>query len=233
MGLREEKKERQRSEIMGAAIALFRERGYDQTRVQDIIERLRVSEGTFFNYFPAKDAILNEFAVDQVEVFAAALKSELSAGVHSVADRVREMMRAIARAWSSDREFMAVVVMRSGLLFRASGALKEKEVRIYGLLVELFRDGQASGEIRKDIDAMQLAEMLLAAFVLTAGNWLIGWWGKPTEDLEPRLIRAIDLFLDGCRTVRITRQPAEKGISSALQRAHRLRKGRRDSRKGD
>ena len=43
---------------MRAAAALFRKRGYEQTRVRDIIERLRISEVTFFNYFPSKDALI-------------------------------------------------------------------------------------------------------------------------------------------------------------------------------
>ncbi len=43
MGLREEKKVEQRRAILDAAVALFRKRGYEQTRVQDIITRLRIS----------------------------------------------------------------------------------------------------------------------------------------------------------------------------------------------
>ena len=46
MGLREEKKTAQRRAILDAAVALFRRRGYEQTRVQDIIDRLRISEAS-------------------------------------------------------------------------------------------------------------------------------------------------------------------------------------------
>ena len=56
MGLREEKKAEQRRAILDTAAALFRKRGYEETRVRDIVERLRISEVTFFNYFPTKDA---------------------------------------------------------------------------------------------------------------------------------------------------------------------------------
>lgn len=66
MGLREEKKERTRREILDTAIGLFRERGYDNTRIQDIIERIPISEATFFNYFPAKDTRLEAFVLDRV-----------------------------------------------------------------------------------------------------------------------------------------------------------------------
>ena len=52
--MREEKKQEQRQAIVDMALALFRERGFDETRVQDVTERLGISETTFFNYFPTK-----------------------------------------------------------------------------------------------------------------------------------------------------------------------------------
>ena len=63
MSLREEKKAEQRRAILKTAAALFRKRGYEETRIRDIVERLRISEVTFFNYFPTKDALIMAFAV--------------------------------------------------------------------------------------------------------------------------------------------------------------------------
>jgi AcrR family transcriptional regulator len=224
MGLREEKKERQRREIMDAAVALFRERGYDHARVQDIIERLRISESTFFNYFPTKDAILHEFALDQVDLFTALIKHEIAARERSVSDRLREMMRVIAQVWSADREFMAVVVTRSSL-FSATGEIRERELKSYDLFAELFREGQARGEIRADLDPMQLAEMLTGIYAFTGANWLIGWWKDSNERLEERLLRAVDGFLLGCRAASAEAHSAKK---SAPATRHQPRQRAKD-----
>src|SRR5277367_2308042 len=97
MGLREEKKAEQRRAILDAAIALFRRRGYDQTRVQDIIDRLRISEATFFNYFPTKDALLRDFALDQLDFSMAAVRAALDQHHRSVPDRIRTVMKQWAR----------------------------------------------------------------------------------------------------------------------------------------
>ena len=67
MGLREEKKEQQRQAILETAVGLFRERGFEQTRVQDVTDRLRISEATFFNYFPTKQSVLEAAAVDLLD----------------------------------------------------------------------------------------------------------------------------------------------------------------------
>jgi AcrR family transcriptional regulator len=197
-GLRERKKQQTRQQILEVALELFRERGYDDTRVQDIIERTDISEGTFFNYFPTKDALLHDFALVQVDLYRGALRHELDAANVSVPDRVRELMRAAAIAIGQDRDFQAIVYTRSDL-FNASGLLERRTKLMYDDLAELFRIGQERGELRADIEPMQLAEVLTGIYHLTTINWLTGWWPNEREELEPRLLRAVDLFLAGCR----------------------------------
>src|SRR5208282_966598 len=209
MGLREEKKERQRCEILDAAIDLFRARGYDQTRVQDIIDRLRISEATFFNYFPSKDALLHEFVLRQIDRESDQLRKVLADGRETVRERIRKVAKRIACAWSTDRDFMAVAVARSNL-FSATGQLKEKELRNYSLVARLFQEGQRRGEFRRNVAPAQLAEMFTAIYSFTAGNWLIGWWEGPQEALATRLMRAVDILLDGCAI------PSEKRAASAI-----------------
>ena len=199
MGLREEKKVEQRRAILDAAVALFRKRGYEQTRVQDIIARLRISEATFFNYFPTKDALLYEFAVEDIERSTAAIRAELEQHDRSVPDRIRSIMSSWVQGWASDRRFNELVANRSRLLSGPRGELREKALRNYDLLEELFAEGQKRGEIRTDMQPLQLAEMLEGIFVITAGNWLFQWWKDSTGPLDERLMRAVNVFLDGCK----------------------------------
>jgi len=197
MGLREEKKERQRREILDAALTLFRERGYDDTRVRDIVDQVRISEATFFNYFPDKASVLQEFALGQVEHYGALLGEELGSD-ESVPDRIRHMMGVMAQAIAADRQIQTVIFTRSRL-FRASGHLKDQELRTYAQLADLFATGQQRGEIRADVEPVQLAEILTGVFQLTITNWLTGWWEDENEELEARLLRAVDIFLTGCQ----------------------------------
>ena len=197
MGLRERKKEKLRSELLNAALELFRERGYDETRVVDIVERVEVSEGTFFNYFNTKDALLDELALVQVDLFTEVLRYELDQSSRALPDRIREAMRAGAHAIAQDRELQEVIYTRSSM-FSSRGVLKQRTFVMYDALAELFGAGQQRAEIRAELDTRQLAEMLIAIYRLTVTNWLIDWWSEQ-EQLEPRLLAAVDVFLDGCR----------------------------------
>ena len=60
-GLRERKKIQTRLALARAAMALFEERGYDATTVDDIAAAANVSRRTFFRYFAGKDEV---FIVD-------------------------------------------------------------------------------------------------------------------------------------------------------------------------
>ena len=196
VGLREQKKERQRREIVETALTLFRDRGYDQTRVSDIAGRAGISDATFFNYFSSKDLVLDELALAQVDLFSEALRYQLGRDDTSVPDRIRETMKVAAAAIAADREFQTVLYTRSNL-FHSSGALRERTHEMYRLLSSLFQRGQERQEIRTDADTMQLAEILIATYHLTTINWLIRWWGGG-QGLERRLTAAIEIFLDGC-----------------------------------
>ena len=44
--------------IQDAAIALFAKKGFDATTVDDIAEKVAISQRTFFRYFESKDDLL-------------------------------------------------------------------------------------------------------------------------------------------------------------------------------
>ena len=78
IGLRERKKARLRQQIIETSLRMFRERGYDNTRIDDIVQALDISQPTFFRYFPSKDAVLREVGRRAFARQAERLKSELS-----------------------------------------------------------------------------------------------------------------------------------------------------------
>lgn len=51
-----------RSRIVTASWKLFYEKGYDDTTVDDIVERSGTSKGSFYHYFAGKDALLRSLS---------------------------------------------------------------------------------------------------------------------------------------------------------------------------
>src|SRR5580698_4853243 len=57
-GLRERKRAALKKRLIDTAIDLFLERGYQETRIEDITTAADVSRRTFFHYFSAKDDVV-------------------------------------------------------------------------------------------------------------------------------------------------------------------------------
>src|ERR1700741_3565116 len=123
LGLRERKKARLRQQIVETAVRLFRQRGYENTRIDDIVNILEISQPTFFRYFPSKDAVLRDVGQRGFQCIAQRLKSELSIKA-STADRLRRLYHTMACEAEADRPLWQAVVL-SG----AMDAVRSPEVR--------------------------------------------------------------------------------------------------------
>ncbi len=56
--------------IIKAALDLFYEKGYAHTSVKEITERANIAKGTFFNYFPTKEDLMQHFAKERLHTLS-------------------------------------------------------------------------------------------------------------------------------------------------------------------
>jgi AcrR family transcriptional regulator len=67
-GRRERTKAANRAAILDAARQVFAERGYDGSAVRHIVARTELAPGTFYNYFPDKEAIFRALVEESIAV---------------------------------------------------------------------------------------------------------------------------------------------------------------------
>src|SRR5271154_3143042 len=114
VGLRERKKARLRQQIIETSIRLFRKRGYDNTRIDDIVQTLEISQPTFFRYFPSKDAVLREVGERGYACICERLRSELSSHA-ATAERLKRLYGTMAREVEADRQLWQAVVLSGAM----------------------------------------------------------------------------------------------------------------------
>src|SRR6202050_5723957 len=114
VGLRERKKARLRQQIIDTSIKLFRKRGFENTRIDDIVQALEISQPTFFRYFSSKDAVLREVGERGFACIRDRLRSELSANA-STGDRLRRLYVSMAKEVEADGSLWQAGVLSGGI----------------------------------------------------------------------------------------------------------------------
>lgn len=65
-----------RTELIDAAFSLFCSVGYEKTMIIDIVKKIGVAKGTFYYYFPTKEAVLEAICTRWATELAASFKVE-------------------------------------------------------------------------------------------------------------------------------------------------------------
>jgi len=208
MGLRAEKKDRLRRQLLANAIRLFKDRGFDEVTIDDIIGPLEISQATFFNYFPSKDALLQEASEDTVGRFREMLENEVRRDAPT-AEKMHRLLEAMGRGLETDKRFYRTLFTRSVLNF---GNVKARGI-LSDLSAGLMRQGQRRGEIRPEYDPHELADVFIGTYYAIIMRWL---HGDGSQSLVEHLHRGAAMFLSGV---------ASPVIGMAARRPERRRAG--------
>ncbi len=193
-GLRERKKVRLRGQIIDTSIRLFRKRGYENTRVDDIVQILEISQPTFFRYFPSKDAVLREVGRRGFACIKERLETELSNRT-STAERLRRMYQGMAQEVESDRPLWRAVVLSDAMDPVRSPEMRQPEEIAVSLLREILAEGQKRGEITRAFPVAHLAEFMEGLYTTIVRRWAVDLEGP--HDLSERVLSAVEFFLRG------------------------------------
>src|ERR687897_827112 len=159
-----------REQILGTALRLFAERGFDATSTRQIAKEAGIAEGLIFHYFSTKASLLTAILQDRLEgrrAFRTRLRPLLEDAGGKPAP---EVLRAVASGWLAtlrrDEEFVVV-------LFAAAQTNPEVGAVWQGLIregTELLTGYLASrveaGELREDLPLETAATMFVSSLVI-------------------------------------------------------------------
>jgi len=198
-GRRERKKEETRRRITLAALELFHEKGFDATTVDEITERADVAKGTFFNYFPKKESVLEALSQEWME------RAEEHATRHgrTASERILAVFGGVAASYGEDRG-LARMLVRVSMERMVCPEPDTARTGLYQKVVSAIRDGQASGEFRPDVDPDAVFGVVASVFMGTLLWWIGGGphheqLQRSTVSLHDAVERQLSLAFDGIR----------------------------------
>ena len=156
--------------IISAAWELFYEQGYEDTTVEEIIERSSTSKGSFYHYFDGKDALLGTLAYvfdEKYEQLMETMDPEMDA-MEKMIYLNHELFAMIDGGVSMD---LLARLLSTQLLTRGEKHLLDRNRTYFKLLRQIISEGQKNGQLRDD----RTVNEILRAYALWERALLYDW----------------------------------------------------------
>lgn len=187
------RKEARPAEIVRAALALFADRGFAATKLEDVAKAAGIGKGTIYLYFPTKDDLFRAVVRQELLPNVEQLEALVARHTGSSAELIRLLAERFLTLFDSPLTAIPKLVVTEAGNFPAIARFYAEEVagRGIGLLARVFARGVERGEFRP-IDPTVAPPLLMAPFML-----LILWkhsLGRHTAPLfDPRAMIALHL----------------------------------------
>jgi AcrR family transcriptional regulator len=166
-----------RSRIVSAAWELFYENGYDDTTVDDIVERSGTSKGSFYHYFAGKDALLSSLSTifdEKYQELAENLPQDLDC-FDTLIYLNHELFFMIENSVSLE---LLARLLSTQLTTTSEKHLMDHNRYYFRLLRKICTEGQQKGQLREDISVNEMVRTyalqeraLLYDWCICGGNY--------------------------------------------------------------
>lgn len=147
-----------KGKIITAAWDLFYEQGYDDTTIEEIIDKSGTSKGSFYHYFEGKDALLGSLSYIFDEEYEK-LQSEIDENMHSF----DALLFLNVKLFSFIEERIDIDLLTrlysTQLVTKGEKHLLDNKRVYYKLLRKIVSDGQKKGELTEEMSVNEIVKL--------------------------------------------------------------------------
>src|SRR5215469_17121383 len=206
--------------LLSVAIAVFNERGYDGTSMEDLSRRLGISKSSIYYHVDSKEQLL-ALALDRAldGLFSVADEVMAAAGTPAI-ERLEQLVRGSVRVLAEQLPCVTLLVRARGNTATEQRALARRR-EFDRIVADLVGQAERDGDIRPDVDPAITARLLFGLV-----NSLVEWYRPERRDAgatadAARLADAVcAVAFDGLRVRRAEAAasvPAEKKNRAAVR----------------
>ena len=183
-----------REAILRAAIRVFANNGYFNSKVADIAREAGVADGTVYLYFKSKEEILHS-VFDRTMGEAIAEGRKQLEGITDPREKLRRIALLHLERLGADRDLAVVfqVELRGSTKFMEEFSAAAF-AQYLGLIRSAIEEGQGMGVFRSELNAKVAAKILFGALDEMATNWILS---NRRYKLAPLADQVLDIFLNG------------------------------------
>ena len=182
--VKSDKAQRTRDRLLKSSLKLMKEKGYQNTTVREICNDAKVSIGTFYSYFPAKEDLFLNIYMEGDRFFTDSVALNLSGS--TIAEKIVDFFRYYTRLHlNTGLELMKI-------LFQSDNKFFSRYRPMQKVLEDIVQGGLESGELKTEMTSREIVDFF---FVLARGccyNWCIT---DGSYDLERQTTEYVSIAL--------------------------------------
>lgn len=177
-----------KSELIKQSISLFVEKGFSATSIQDIVDAVGVTKGSFYYHFKSKEELLMDIHLSYIDDLLKRQEKILETEKNS-----REKLVKVVELVIHDIEKQGAI---GSVYFREirhlspdnAAKIREKRARFRDNIEKILKEGILSGEFRKELHSK-----MITFAILGITNWSYQWF-NPEKDLS--ITELADMYTD-------------------------------------
>lgn len=182
-------------QLLAVAVAVFNERGYEATTMDELALRLGITKSAIYHHVPSKVELLR-LALDRALDALFAVTEEPGATTGRAIDRLEHVVRGSVGVLAAELPFVTLLLRVRGNSDVERAALQRRR-RFDRIVTDLVRAAEQEGDVRPDVDPAVTSRLLFGTV-----NSLTEWY-RPGGPLTPAALAdlLVTTTFDGLRTL--------------------------------
>lgn len=167
------KKNLKKQLIIEAAIDVFSKNNFQNSTISQIAQKAEVAEGTIYQYFKNKEDLFFSIPVEKTKDFCAELELHLQ-GITGAFNKIRKFIWYYLYFFKMNPDYGRTLMleMRVNKSFAKTKAYDSFK-NLTGRILEIIREGQEEGVIRKDVNIFITRQLILGILEHVVTRWLL------------------------------------------------------------
>lgn len=181
--------------ILQAAVKVFAEKGFFNSRISEIAKEANVADGTIYLYFKNKDDILISLFEEEFGKIVEEMRRKLEEEGDPL-QKIRKFAIAhlsIVAQQQELAEVLGVEVRQSSKFMKEY--VNQRFIEYLNLIRSIVQEGQERGLIRKDLTPGIVKRALFGALDEMARYWILST--KKTHGIDEAALQISDIFIRG------------------------------------
>jgi AcrR family transcriptional regulator len=171
--------------LLDTAVAVFNERGYDATSMEELATRLGVTKSAIYHHVSSKVELLR-LALDRALDALFAVTEEPGATSGPAIDRLEHVVRGSVRVLTEQLPFVTLLLRVRGNSPVEEAALARRR-EFDRIVTDLVRAAEEEGGVRPDVDPAVTSRLLFGT-VNSLTEWYRPDGGLSADDLADALV---------------------------------------------